>query len=133
MAEFTGKNLYISFAGTQVNCFYRTMSLSKEIGLVDSTTACDDSRTYLTTLKDGTATLTFLAQTDDVGATDIPQLMSVGDEGSLIIGPEGSTAGERKITVNAIVQSFDEDYTYDDIVTYTIGVQFSGDVTENTF
>ena len=132
MAEFTGKNLYITFGGTVIDTDFRSFDKSHEIGLVDASAGADTARTYLTTLEDGTASLSCLVQTDDVGATDIPQVCAVGTEGSLIWCPEGNTSGDKKYTVNAIVQNNDASYPYDDIVVYTVNFQFSGEVTEST-
>lgn len=133
MSDFTGKNLYISFAGTVIDTDYRSFNTSEEIGLVDASAGSDTARTYITTLEDGTAELNTLAQTGDTGATDIPTLCGIGTSGSLIWGPEGNTTGMIKYTVNAIVQSIASPHTYDGLVEYNVSFQFSGAVTKSTF
>ena len=55
MAGYTGSALYLLFSGTTLSTDYRAFSDSEEIGMVDQSAGADTERTYLTTLKDGTA------------------------------------------------------------------------------
>lgn len=130
MAEFTGKNLSVVFAGTALAGNFRTFSVTEEMGLVDASAGNDTSRTYVTTRKDGTATLEVLAQDDTVA---IWTAVAPGTTGSLVYGEEGTGVGQPRHTVNAIVTSRKKDAPYDDLVVTTVEFQFSGAVTDDTY
>lgn len=133
MAEYTGNDLYLSFAGTTVHADFREFSASEEIDLVDASAGADVAKTYLTALEDGTASLTLLDQTGGTAATAMWQLMDKGAEGSLIWAPEGTATGKPKHYVNAIVSSRERSMPYDDVVELTFEFQFSGVVTDTVY
>lgn len=130
MAGFTGKDLYLSFAGTDLNTDYRDFGPSEGIDTVDESAGSDTARTYLTTLEDGTAALTIVIQSGDTatwGAVDI------GNEGTLEWGEEGTASGKPKHTVNAIVTNREKSISYADLVVADIEFQFSGAVVDDTY
>lgn len=133
MAEYTGNDLYLTFAGTAIHADFRTFSTSEQIDLVDASAGADVAKTYLTALEDGTASLTLLDQTGGTAATAMWQLMDKGAEGSLIWGPEGTATGKPKHYVNAIVSSRDRSMPYDNVVELSFEFQFSGVVTDTTY
>lgn len=130
MAEFTGKNLVVTFGGTALAGAFRSFSTTEEAGLVDASAGNDQARTYLKTLEDGTATLEVLAQDD---STAVWAAVKPGTSGSLVWGEEGSGTGQPRHTVNAIVSSRKKDMPYDDIVVLTAEFQFSGVVADDTY
>lgn len=127
MAEYTGSGLSLVFDGNTLDGEQKEFSIQTEIGIVDVSAGADTYRSYLTTMTDGTATLMLLRQTGEASVA------AVGDEGNLVWGPEGNTAGQPRFTVNAIVTGYDEKYPYDGAVETTITFQFSGAVAEDTF
>ena len=131
--DLTGKNAYLAFQGTQISSDFREFSESEEIGLEDASAGSDVARTYITTLEDGTATLTILMQADATATTDPWNLMDVGQEGTLEWGPEGTATGKARHYVNAIVQSRDKTMPYDNLIEMSFGLQFSGVVTDVTY
>lgn len=133
MAEFTGSDLYATFAGTAITGEQREFSESEEMGIVDASAGNDVARTYLTTLEDGTATISVLAQTDGTAATSIWNLCDKGTGGTLIWGPEGTTSGKPKHTVLAIVTSRARSLPYADVADMTFNFQFNGVVTDGTW
>jgi hypothetical protein len=133
MSEFTGANLYVEFKGTAISSDFREWKDSGEMGLVDASSGADAAKTFLKTLLDGSATLHALYQTDGTAATYVYNLCAEGAEGSLIIGPEGNTAGKPRKTVNAIVKKRDRSIPYKDVVELTIDFQFSGAATDGVF
>jgi hypothetical protein len=133
MGEITGQNLYVAFGGTELQADYRSLELATEVGLVDASAGSDANRTYLPTLKDGTAELTLVAQADGVGATAPRQLCAEGESGTLEWGPEGDAAGKPRRYVDAIVSSFEERVPYDDLVEFRITFQFSGELTNTVW
>ena len=79
MAGTTGSALYLAFDSTVLDTDYRSFSPSEEIGLVDQSAGSDTNRTYLTTLKDGTASATIVIQSEDTTTW-----------GALVPGTEGT-------------------------------------------
>jgi hypothetical protein len=130
MTEYTGSALYVAFKGTSLAVDFREFSEDEEIGTVDASAGSDVSRTYLTTLEDGTATLSLVAQAGETAATDPWYLMDKGAEGSLEWGPEGTASNKPRHYVNAIVTSRGKSIPYDDVVEMSFGFQFSGTVTD---
>lgn len=130
MAEFTGKNLVVTFGGTALAGAFRTFSTTEEAGLVDASAGNDQARTYLKTLEDGTATLEVLSQDD---STAVWAAIRPGTAGSLVWGEEGSGTGQPRHTVNALVSSRQRDVPYDDVVVITAEFQFSGVVADDTY
>ena len=130
MAGITGKNLYIAFGGTVLDTDYRSFGSSEEMGLVDQSAGSDAARTYLTTLTDGTSSLTILIQADD---TTTWGAVAVGTEGTLEWGEEGTASGKPKHTVNAIVATREKSMEYADVVVADVSFQYSGAVTDSTY
>lgn len=133
MAEFTGKNLYVAFKGTSLAVDYREFSEDEEVGTTDASAGSDVARTYLTTLEDGTATLSLLEQAGETAATDPWNLMDKAAEGTLEWGEEGTASNKPRHYVNAIVTSRGKTMPYDDVVEMTFGFQFSGTVTDTAY
>ncbi len=132
MAEFTGKNLVVSFKSTALESDYRSFSNSEQIGIVDASAGSDVARTYLTTLEDGSASVSLVMQTGGTAATAMWNLLDKGAEGTLDWYPEGTASGNPRSYVNAIVIDRSRDFPYDDLVTMSAEFQFSGVVTDGT-
>lgn len=130
MAGFTGSALYCAFDSVVLDTDYRSFGPNEEIGIVDQSAGADTARTYLTTLTDGTASITIVVQSDD---TTTWGAVAVGTEGTLEWGEEGTTAGNMKHTVNAIVTSRDKSIDYNDLVVADISFQYSGAVIDGTY
>jgi len=130
MAQYTGKNLAITFAATTISTRFRKLTVKEDKDLVDQSAGNDVAKTYLTALEDGDASLEFLDVTDGTAATALWNLCDKGVEGSLIWMPEGTAVNDPKHTVNAIVKSRERDFPYDDVVEGKIVFQFSGVVTD---
>lgn len=130
MAEYTGSTLYLTFGSTVLSGDYRNFDDNEEIGLVDASAGSDANRTYLTTLKDGKATVELVAQT---GGTPLWDAMMIGSANTLTWAPEGTATGKQKHSVNAIVMNRKRSHPYDDIVAMTFDLQFSGAVTDTVY
>lgn len=124
MAKFTGKNLVLSWiysGGTvALNADYRTVSWNPTIAYADTTAGADTHIERLTTLKDATAAVTLV----DSSSTEIYTSLEAGVAGTLIIQPEGTASGKRKITFPCYSDGAVPSYTYND--TTTISVNFTG-------
>ena len=130
MAGITGTALYLAFDGTVLDTDYRSFGPSEEMGIVDQSAGADTARTYLTTLTDGTASSPIVLQSAD---TTTWGACALGTEGTLEWGEEGTTAGNPRHHVNAIVTGRSKDISYADVVIATIAWQYSGAVTDTTY
>lgn len=122
MAGLTGKSLYLAFGGVALNTDYREFGPSEEIGLVDQSAGADTGRTYLTTLEDGSASATVVAQ---ASGTAIWAALAPGTAGTLEWGEEGTAAGKQKHAVWAIAESREKSMSYDDLIVIDASWQFS--------
>jgi len=127
MPEYTGKDMAISWihAGGTIALAgdYRTISSSPSIGLVDASAGSDADRTYLTTLKDGTYSLSMLAQT---AGTVLRDALLEGTSGTLLIKPEGTASGKPSETVPCISMGPQFNFPYDNVVEITCQFQKNG-------
>lgn len=128
MAEFTGTSLVVSWiwsGGTvSLSGDYRTVSWTPTVGYADISAGSDTHITRLPTLKDSTAAVTLV---DSSPGTATYASLQPGVQGTLIIGPEGTATGKRKITMPAFCDGGNPSYTYND--TTTISVNFTGNGT----
>lgn len=130
MSGHTGTALYLLFDGNVLDTDYRSFSESEEIGTVDQSAGADAERTYLTELKDGTASATIVVQADD---TTTWGYLVPGTEGTLEWGTEGTASGKPRSYVNAIVTSREKSMEYADLVVGDVEWQFSGAITDTTY
>lgn len=130
MAEYTGKDLFLSFGGTVLSSDFRTFEPEETIKKVDATAGSDANATYLYTVKDGKATCQLVAQTG--GSTLWTQLIP-GTSGTLIWGEEGTATGKQKHSVLANVDRRAKSEPYDGIVVINVDFQFNGAVTDTAY
>lgn len=133
MTEYTGSPAYIAFKGTALNSDFRELGNSETIDIVDASAGADVAKTYLTTLEDGTGTLTLLDQTGGTAATAPWQVCDKGQQGTLEWGPEGTATGKPRHYVNAIVTSRERPIKYNDVTILTVGFQYSGVVADTSY
>lgn len=129
--RYIGKDLYAEFicsAGTiTLTGDQRTLSVDRSVDLEDITAGDESDKTYLATLKDGTAEIEVLDQAA-TGATGIEAALPEGTSGTLIYGPKGNTSGKPKRGFAAFVNSISVEYPYSGVVSYRISFQKSGSV-----
>ena len=130
MAGITGTALYLAFGGTVLDTDYRSFGPDESTGIVDQSAGNDASRTYLTTLKDGSASSTIVIQAAD---TTTWGAVALGTEGTLEWAEEGTAATKPRHYVNAIVTGRKKSMEYADLVVADISWQFSGAVTDATY
>ena len=125
MAEFTGTGLLLSwittYGTTTLGSDYRTVNWNPTVAYADISAGSDTHVGRLTTLKDATAAVTLV---DSSGGTAIYTPLGAGIGGTLIIQPEGTASGKRKITFPCFSDGAVPTYTYND--TTTISVNFTG-------
>jgi len=127
--RYVGKDLYAEFicpAGTiTLTGDQRTLSVDREVDLADVSAGADADKSYIATLKDGTAEVEVMDQAG-VGATSIETAMPEGTSGTLIYAPQGTVGGKPKRGFPAYVKSISVEYPYSDAVAYRISFQKSG-------
>jgi len=127
MADYTGVNLFLSFAGSggtvTLSTEYRSLSTNPSVGLVDVSAGSDTFKTYLTTLKDGSFEYSGLMQTLGTAVTNA---LREGIAGTLTIGPEGTVAGKPRETYPVITLGPKLNYPYSDVVEVSATFQQNG-------
>ncbi|HLA43039.1 MAG TPA: hypothetical protein VJZ27_06365 [Aggregatilineales bacterium] len=121
-----GKDGYVSFQGTEVSADYRNFDVELTIDTIEKSAGSEASKSYIATLKDGTAKLTY-AYSGTAG-TAYTSLLRVGQQGTLLWGAEGNGTGKPKGGVEAIVIAHSKPMAYNDLVTRTASFQFTGNL-----
>lgn len=130
MAGVTGKNLYCIFGSAVLDTDYRSFSATETAGVTDISAGADANRTYLATLKDGTASISILMQASDT-ATWAAVAPTTG--GTLEWAPEGTTATYPRHYAYAFVLSREKSMAFTDEVVGDVEFQISGAVTDTTY
>lgn len=129
--RYVGKDLYAEFicaAGTiALTGDQRTLSVDREVDLVDVSAGSEADKSYIATLKDGTAEIEVLDQAG-TAATGFEAAMPEGTSGTLIYAPKGTASTNPKRGFAAIVNSIGVEYPYADVVVYRISFQKTGSV-----
>lgn len=129
--RYTGKDLYAEFicsAGTiALTGDQRSLTVDRESDTVDVTAGSEADKSYLASLKDGTASIEVLDQ-GSIGATGLETALPEGTTGTLIYAPQGTASTKPKRGWAAIVKSISVEFPYSDVVVYKIDFQKSGSV-----
>lgn len=115
----------ISFAGEQ-----RSVAWTPSVETVDTTAGSDTVRTYISTFKSATASIAFVDQTNAAGTASA---LDAAVRGTLVIGPEGTATGKRKITFPSMSQGAKYTWPYDGIAEVTCDFIATGAYTEGTY
>ena len=132
--RISGKDVYVSFAGTEISGDFTSVSFSEEEDLID-VTAGDDTYHYYLPLnrKDGECSIeSFWAGTATF------QALAVGSAGTLLIGPRGTATGATpsnpKYTWDrVVVKTREVEHPFDNSVTYSVTFQFSSALAESAY
>lgn len=133
MAEFlAGPTMILSwiYSGGTINLAgdFRTCDWSPSIAYVDASAGSDTQTGRLTALKDATAAVSLVAQT---GGTQIAAALAPGVSGTLIISPEGTATGKRKITFPCYSDGAKYSHPYADVVAISAGFTGAGAILAN--
>jgi hypothetical protein len=109
---------------------YRTASWSPSVEMVDATAGADTVRKRLTSFKDASASISLVDQTNAAGTASA---LDAGVSGTLIIGPEGTASGKRKITMPAFSQGAKYNFPFDNIAELTCDFMANGAYTDGTY
>lgn len=96
MAKLTGKRLRIFYAGTDLSGEFRTVDVTEQQETADVTAGADDYRNFANTVKMIEVTAEIIMKEHGSGGSAILAAMSLGGEGTLIWGAEGTATGKPK-------------------------------------
>lgn len=114
MAKYSGKDLYIEFAGVEIDGDQRSFTVNRSSDTIETTAGADEDKTYIARLKDATGSFDILEQTT-TGGTAIYAALVEGSRGTLVFGPEGTATGKPKYECVAIITAADVSYPYNDV------------------
>lgn len=121
---------------TDLSTYTREVNFSPEIQMHDTSVFGVGSRTKTTGLKDGKFTVTFVNDPtlqSHLIACYGAQTPGSGTTFTFVWGPQGSTAGSRKITGECILTGFPIDGKVDDVETIQAAFEVTGATSFTTF
>ena len=129
MAEFiAGPTMVLNWLSgastTTLAADYRSVTWSPSTAYAEVTAGADSQVGRLPTIKDATCAVELVGQ---AGGTALGTVLQPQQAGTLIIQPEGTAVGKRKITFPAYCDGANISYPYADVV--SISVNFSGSST----
>lgn len=129
--RISGKDVYVSFAGTEIHGDYTSVGI-REVGeSVDVTAGADDVHFYVPIRKDGTIDFEAFFNASTLTVWDAIEPNSTG---TLTIAPKGTAAGSPKIECSrAIVNGRDMNAAFDGDVRVTATFQMSAALTSSTY
>ena len=126
-----GKNLDVQFiypGGTiSLNGDYRKADLNQTTDLLDQSAGADADRTFVPGIKDKQFQLTTVYQE---GGTVLIDAIKDGTSGTLLVSPEGTATGKRKMTIPVLVASRTQPFAYDGLVEVSVTFQGNGAVVD---
>ncbi len=115
----------INFAGEE-----RSVAWTPGLETIDTTAGADTVRTYISSFKTATASLALVDQTNAAGTASA---LDASVRGTLIIGPEGTVAGKRKITFPCMSQGAKYTWPYDGLAEISVDFMATGAYTDSTY
>ena len=115
----------ISFAADE-----RSVAWTPSVETIDATAGADTVRKRIISFKDATASVSLLDQTNAAGTASA---LDAGVSGTLIIGPEGTATGKRKITFPSISQGAKYSWPFDNVAEITCDFIANGAYTDSTY
>lgn len=129
MAAFSGKALFLSFAGSAgtvtLSGDFTQVTLNPSVALYEETAGADTSRSFVTGEEDHT--LSFAAR-HQAGGTALVNALRQGVKGTVTIAPEGTASGKQKITLPVIAQGASINIPYNNVVDLSSTFQGNGDI-----
>ena len=136
MAEFAGSAVLIQWiwaSGTvSIHTDQRNYNYAPSIDFIDATAGADTARQRVNSFKDGSLTVSTLAQ-DGASGTALMAACAEGNSGTIILAPNGTVAGNVKRTIPAICQGVTSSASYNDVTVYDISWQQNGARTDGAY
>lgn len=125
MARLTGKNLYVAFNNVALWGSGRSLDVTLEQETADATAGADDYRVFAKTVKNFSASLEIVYD-DAAAGTAARGALALGAVGTLLWGPEGTTAGRPKWGALVTVTNASQTLPFDDVITISTEFQNAG-------
>lgn len=126
MAKITGKNLYVQFGSTNLSGSQRTFDVSQMQETADMTAGADDYRNFANTVKTIEATMEVVMQEHSTGGSAILAALTLGTNGTLIWGAEGTATGKPKDGFYATLVDASKAIPFDDAYVLKLKFQMAG-------
>mgnify|MGYP001389225907 CR=1 FL=1 len=133
MAFVHSKGTAVSLGEQDLTRYVNSCTVTRTAEAQDVTTLGNDSMVYAPGLKDGTATIEGIyddTQTTGPGAVLRPLVGAPAVP--FVWQPEGAGSGRPMATVDALVTSYEESSEVPNMVTFSVELQFSGDIVDTT-
>lgn len=108
----------------------RSVAWTPSVETIDTTAGSDTVRTYINSFKSASATISMVDQTNAAGTATA---FDAGVRGTLIIGPEGTAVGKRKITFPSMSSGGKYTWPYDGIAEISVEFVAVGAYTDGTY
>lgn len=108
----------------------RSVAWTPSIETIDTTAGSDTVRTYINSFKSAGASISLVDQTNAAGTASA---LDAGVRGTLIIGPEGTATGKRKITFPSMSSGGQYSWPYDGIAEIKCDFVATGAYTDATY
>jgi hypothetical protein len=126
MAKLTGKNLFVSFGGTTLSSSQRSFDTTFEQEQADVTAGADDFRNFSNTVKMVEAETEIVVQEHASGGSALFAALTLGGQGTLLWGPEGTATGKPKFGFYATLTERSQQLAYDDAYILTCKFTMAG-------
>ncbi|TCO64952.1 hypothetical protein [Actinocrispum wychmicini] len=123
-----GKNTFVSLNGSDISPFSKTTDWEQNADEHDVTCYGKNSHVFAGGLKGGKCTVGGNYGNGTTGPHDVIQPL-IGAVVALVHRPEGTGTGKPQDTVNVLVKSYKESSPVADMVSWTVDLTFSDDVT----
>lgn len=138
--RLTGRDLYVHwvYSGGTVNLSgnRRSLEISESVDIIDLTAGNDTHKDKAPGVADTTIELTAVAQEWATGTPtgqEVYNATKKGTEGTLVWGPEGTSAGKPKHSVRAIIEERSFSYPYDGEAELNVSFSAQEDITDATW
>lgn len=123
-----GRNVYVSLSTSDLSAFCNTSNYEKSADSHDVTTYGNNSHVFAGGLLTGTGTIGGFYDSATTGPRNIIEPL-IGKLAVYVDRPIGSGTGKTQRTVSALVMKYTESRPVADMITWSLDLQFSGDVT----
>lgn len=124
-----GKDTYISLDGDDLSAYSNNVEFGRTADSHDITTFGKNSHVYQGGLGDGTSTIAGVYDSTALVGPRAVVTPLIGTTVPMVHRPEGTGTGKPEDTVDVLITGYSETSPVADMVTFSIDVQFSGDVT----
>lgn len=126
MPKLTGKDLFVSYAGTSLASEQRSFDVTEMQETADATAGADSYRNFINTVKTVEASMELIAKSHGDGGSAIFAALSLGSTGTVIYGPEGTATGSPRFGFLGRLVEFSKQLKFDDVYLVKLKWQNAG-------